>query len=129
MQIELNSLVRDVVVNYLRNHQLPPDDLPTLIQTVYNSLQQVGSHEMGSESTAKPTPAVPIAKSKHAKHLVCLECGAKVQMLRRHIAKRHGLTPDDYRSKWSLPPGYPMVAPDFSKRRAELAQASAFGRR
>jgi len=44
------------------------------------------------------------------------------------LAKR-GLTPEAYRAKWGLPPSYPMVAPNYSKRRSELAKALGLGQR
>ena len=73
------------------------------------------------------TPAVPVKKSVTHDYIVCLEDGKKLKMLKRYLQKSFGLTPDDYRAKWGLPVDYPMVAPGYSIRRAELAKASAFG--
>jgi hypothetical protein len=42
--------------------------------------------------------------------IVCLEDGKKVEDLRAHLATL-GISPDDYRRKWSLPAEYPMWAP------------------
>ena len=48
-------------------------------------------------------------------------------MLKRHLAKTYGLTPDEYRAKWNLPSDYPMVAPNYSKRRSALAKKFGLG--
>jgi predicted transcriptional regulator len=39
------------------------------------------------------------------------------------------MSPDQYRSKWSLPHDYPMVAPSYAKARSELAKAMGLGQK
>jgi predicted transcriptional regulator len=39
------------------------------------------------------------------------------------------MTPEDYRAKWNLPAAYPMVAPNYAKRRAEMAKSIGLGRK
>ncbi|MEZ5684338.1 MAG: MucR family transcriptional regulator, partial [Novosphingobium sp.] len=41
----------------------------------------------------------------------------------------HGLTPAEYRTRWSLPADYPMVAPDYAAKRKELAVRIGLGRK
>ena len=55
-----------------------------------------------------------------------MEDGRPYKSLKRHLTAR-GLTPTQYREKWSLPVGYPMVAPNYSKARSELAKALGLG--
>ena len=62
------------------------------------------------------TPAVPIRRSVTDDHIVCLECGKKLKMLKRHLLTDHELTPQAYRAKWGLKPDYPMVAPTYSAK-------------
>jgi predicted transcriptional regulator len=45
-------------------------------------------------------------------HLVCLICGKKQKLLKRHLAVEHELTPNQYRDSFELKPEYPMAAPD-----------------
>ena len=49
-------------------------------------------------------------------------------MLKRHLMTEHGLTIDQYRSKYSLPATYPMVAPDYAKTRSSLAKQMGLGK-
>ena len=37
------------------------------------------------------------------------------------------MSPDQYRTKWGLPPDYPMVAPNYAKARSELAKTMGLG--
>ena len=61
--------------------------------------------------------------------VTCLECGERMKMLKRHLGTEHGLTPAEYRARWSLPADYPMVAPDYAAKRKELAVRIGLGRR
>ncbi len=74
-------------------------------------------------------PAVPIRKSVTPEFLVCLEDGKRLKMLKRHLATRYNLTPDEYRKRWGLPSDYPMVAPAYAAQRSELAKSIGLGRR
>ena len=74
-------------------------------------------------------PAVPIDESVTPDYLVCLEDGRKLKMLRRHLRTSYGMTPDEYRKKWGLDRTYPMVAPNYAKRRSEFAKQIGLGRR
>jgi predicted transcriptional regulator len=62
-------------------------------------------------------------------HIICLECGTSLKMLKRHLATDHGMTPDEYRAKWNLPPSYPMVALGYAATRSQLAKDSGLGRK
>ena len=55
--------------------------------------------------------------------------GRKMKTLKRHLGTDHDLTPTDYRAKWGLAVDYPMVAPQYAARRAELARKIGLGRK
>lgn len=60
-------------------------------------------------------------------HLICMEDGLSMKMLKRHVLTVHGMTPEEYRAKWGLPPDYPMVAAEYAKLRSNLALQSGLG--
>ena len=78
---------------------------------------------------ARPDPAVSIRSSVKRDHVVCLEDGKKMKMLKRHLMTDHGLTPDEYRARWGLASDYPMVAPDYADKRRDLAKKIGLGRK
>mgnify|MGYP003408577914 CR=1 FL=1 len=82
-----------------------------------------------SVTAAEQTPAVPIRRSVTDDHIVCLEDGKKLKMLKRHLMTDHGLTPEQYRARWGLKPDYPMVAPNYSAQRQALARQIGLGRK
>jgi predicted transcriptional regulator len=59
---------------------------------------------------------------------VCLECGSRGQMLKRHLATGHGLTVEPYRARWNLSREHPITAPSYSERRSGLAKQLGLGR-
>jgi predicted transcriptional regulator len=59
---------------------------------------------------------------------VCLICGKKQKLLKRHLAVEHDLTPNQYRETFGLKSEYPMAAPNYAERRRELALKIGLGR-
>ena len=62
-------------------------------------------------------------------YLVCLEDGKKLKIMRRHLMTHYNMTPEEYRAKWGLNPDYPMVAPNYARKRQELAKQFGLGRK
>ena len=60
---------------------------------------------------------------------VCLEDGRQLQMLKRHLGKAFDMSPEQYRRRWGLPVDYPMVAPNYAKKRSQLAKNAGLGTR
>jgi predicted transcriptional regulator len=102
-------------------------DLPTLISNVYSALAGLKPSEPVAEPA--PEPAVSIRASVKNDHIVCLEDGKKLKMLKRHLATRYNMTPEQYRQRWNLPADYPMVAPAYAEKRRELAKKIGLGRK
>ena len=118
----------NVVSAYLGNNSLPASQIPDVINTVYSSLAQLDSQIPEAKSEAA-RPAVPVKKSIHPDHIVCLEDGKKLKMLKRHLRTTYNMTPDEYRAKWNLPPDYPMVAPNYAAQRSDFAKKIGLGRK
>ena len=121
-RVDLNQ-VAEVVTSYVRHHKIEADELAGLIVEVHRALASLGR----VQEPAKP--AVPIRRSVQQEYIVCLECGFRAQMLRRHLRVAHGLEVADYRTRWELPVEYLVTAPSYSARRSAVAKAIGFGRR
>lgn len=121
----LLPMVSEVVAAYVSNHQVQQKDLPSLIQSVHNSLTLISNGQNGTKSL---NPAVPINESYTDEYLICLEDGAKLKMLKRYLRTHYNMTPEEYRTKWGLPASYPMVAPSYAAKRSEFAKKSGLGK-
>ena len=122
----LITLTSDIVAAHVSNNSVAVDELPTLIKNVYGALSGLGA---AAQEEARPEPAVSIRASVKPDHLVCLEDGKKMKMLKRHLMTDHGMTPDEYRARWGLPSDYPMVAPEYAEKRRDLAKKIGLGRK
>lgn len=123
---DLLKLTADIVAAHVSNNKLSAAELPQLIAQVHASLSDTG----GVTSAApRPSPAVPIKKSVMPDHIVCLEDGKKLKMLKRHLKTSYDMTPEQYRERWGLPADYPMVAPNYAKKRSQLAKKIGLGKR
>ena len=123
---ELLELTAEIVSSHVSNNSIPVQDLPTLIKDVHTTLISL-SKEAANAAEETPEPAVPVKKSITSDYIICLEDGKKLKMLKRHLKSAYNMTPEEYRAKWGLPHDYPMVAPNYAKRRAELAREIGLG--
>jgi predicted transcriptional regulator len=123
----LLTLAADIVSAHVSNNSIAAGDLPTLIKSVYASLADLG--QAPAEVEEKREPAVSVRSSVKSDAIACLECGSKLKLLKRHLNTDHNLTPEEYRSRWSLPASYPLVAPDYAAKRKELALKIGLGRK
>jgi predicted transcriptional regulator len=123
----LITLTSDIVAAHVSNNSVAVGDLATLIGNVYGALAGLKPSEPAAEPT--PEPAVSIRSSIKNDHIVCLEDGKKLKMLKRHLATRYNLTPEQYRARCNLPADYPMVAPAYAEKRRELAKKIGLGRK
>jgi MucR family transcriptional regulator, transcriptional regulator of exopolysaccharide biosynthesis len=111
---------------YAKGNQLPDDQLASVISAVYDALIRLD--KPSEESTDARSPAVPIRRSVQRDHVVCLECGWRGKMLRRHIGARHGLSVNAYRARWELSAQHPLTAPAYSEKRSAFAKEVGLGR-
>ncbi len=127
MSETLITLASDIVAAHVSNNNLAAEEVPALITNVYNALANLGSTSISIED--RPEPAVSVRASVKRDHIVCLEDGKKMKMLKRHLMTEHGMTPDEYRARWDLASDYPMVAPAYAETRRDLAKKIGLGRK
>ncbi len=125
---EVVRMAAEIVSAYVSHNPLPTQQVPEAIRAVFGSLREMQSRQ-AARAAGAPVPVVSIRKSITRDYLICLEDGKKLKMLKRHLTASHGMTPDQYRAKWNLPPGYRMVAPNYSKQRSAFAKKIGLGRK
>lgn len=141
MADDILGLTAQIVSAHVQRNPVAVDALPSLIRDVHHTLATLGTAPAAAtpapaviEEAPKPVapstrrPAVPITESVFADHVVCLEDGKSMTMLKRHLMTEHNMTVDQYRAKWNLPSNYPMVAPNYAETRSKLAKKMGLGR-
>src|SRR5438270_13686799 len=119
------QFVTKIIASYVSHHNVSPEQISDLISSVHRTIDNLGKPV---EPEAVLTPAVPIRRSVQRDAVVCLDCGWKGKMLRRHLSTRHGLTAEEYLRRWSLPSDHPLTAPSYSEQRSTLAKELGLGR-
>lgn len=122
----LITLTSDIVAAHVSNNAVDVNELPSLISNVFSALNGLGGGASVAEE--RPEPAVSVRASVKKDHIVCLDCGKKMKMLKRHLSTEHGMTPDEYRARWELGPDYPVVAPNYAETRRKLAKQIGLGK-
>jgi predicted transcriptional regulator len=121
------DLAADIVKSFVSNNSVPRVELAALIEAVHAAVKRLaGPSEAAAAVSEPPTPAVSVRKSVTPDYLICLDDGRRFKSLRRHLATL-GMTPEQYRAKWSLPSDYPMVAPNYAAQRSALAKSLGLG--
>ena len=124
---DVMRMTTDIVASFVSNNTIPAETVPDVIRRVHETVSTLAS--AGEDKPAeKPKPAVPISRSITDDYLVCLEDGKKLKMLKRYLRSNYDMTPDEYRRKWGLPADYPMVAPNYSKKRSQFAKEIGLGK-
>ena len=122
--VQLLPLVTEVVAARVSTSKTPSADVAALIQSVYQVLDEL---RINGTPTELPEPAVPIKRSVMPDYIVSLEDGRKLKTLKRYLRTSFDMTPDQYRRRWGLSADYPMVAPNYAKKRSQLAKNAGLG--
>jgi predicted transcriptional regulator len=120
------DLTAQIVSAHVATNTVALDQLSALIRSVHQALTTISQTAIESSQTE---PTVSARKSVFPDHILCLNCGQRFKVLKRHISTYHQMTPDEYRTEWGLPPSYPMVAAEYSVTRSKVALASGLGRK
>lgn len=134
----LRELVSDVAAAYFSNTHVSPTEIAGVLDQIAVSLGAIGEQppagtpkaeakaEAADEREPRLTPA-QIRNSVKPDGIISFEDGRSYKTLRRHLSSL-GMTPAQYRLKWGLPADYPLVAPNLSAIRSELARGMRLGR-
>ncbi|MBE1528975.1 putative transcriptional regulator [Sphingopyxis sp. OAS728] len=121
----LVTLTADIVAAHVSNNSVAISDIPLVIRSVHEALAGLSANAQPEPEPQRP--AVSVRASVKPDHIVCLEDGKKLTMMRRYLMTNFGMTPDEYRAKWNLPKDYPMTAPNYTEKRRELAKQIGLG--
>ncbi len=124
---EVLRLAIDLIGSYVRHNSTAPEQLIPLLQQTYSAVLNLSEGHAHTLRTGNLKPAVPIDQSIHDDYIVCLEDGKKLQMLKRHIKTVYNMSIEQYKERWNLPTEYPVVSPNYARRRSQIAKTSGLG--
>ena len=126
-QLDVLNITADIVCAYISNNHVEVADIQGVMQKIHSAVQDLARHGHGFRKSGPLVPAVPIEDSIKDDYIVCLEDGKKLQMLKRHLNTVYKMSIDEYRERWGLAPDYPVVAPNYARRRSQIAKNTGLG--
>ncbi len=134
-EADILELATELTIAWLSNPNTRSsvEDATSFLKTVHGALANLTPTQRVDEQTsalpAEFERAVTVRKSLASKdHIVSMIDGKPYKALRRHLGS-HGLTPEQYRQRYSLKPDYPMVAEGYSEVRRAMAKKIGLGRK
>lgn len=126
--VDIAQTTGAIVAAFLSHNAMSPDRVADFIASTAVAVRAVFAPGEPQPEEVKLEPAVPIRKSITPDAIICLEDGKAFKSLKRHLRTAYGMTPDEYRERWGLPSSYPMVAPNYSATRSQLAKDAGLGK-
>ena len=115
-----------IVTSFVGHNRIAVGAIPDLIRNVHQALARPSQPDFDPVQPSTRATVAQIKRSITPGALISFEDGKPYKLLKRHLSTL-GLTPDEYRAKWGLPPDYPMVAPTYSATRSARAKEIGLG--
>lgn len=126
-------LASELTMAWLGNqhNRINADDVPAFLRQMHSTVERLAGGTAVVDSGSAPeeafTPAVTVRKSlADPNFIISLIDGKPYKTLKRHLAI-NGLTADQYRERYGLKDGYPVVAPAYAALRSDMAKKIGLG--
>ena len=118
----------EIVKAQAAHRTMAADEITSMVKTLSASLSSLASGCSVQPEVA--APAIDGKKSIKEKSVPCLECGKVMKVItQKHLAV-HGLTGDEYRAKYGMKKGTPLVAKSLARdRKNKMAEMKLWERR
>lgn len=131
MQDKYLDLAMEMVKAQASIKPMSPLEIVQMTREIADGLRGIGEPQAAPTEAPKPRkPAVDPSKAIKADKVICIECGEEFGTLTKVHLATHGLTPDEYRQKWNLGRGTPLVAGRIlEQRKAKMQEMRLWERR
>ncbi len=109
---------------------MTPEQFMAYVNDIAKGLFGVAvTKELDDYFEGHPLPVEDAKKSIKERTVTCLECGKSFKVLSKRHLESHGLTPKEYREKYGLKKGTPLVCKALVKqRRAKMNEMKIWQR-
>lgn len=119
---EKNSLIAQIVSSYASRPDATIENIVALASKLNTELDHNETFSPPNNTGLSAEKAITQDK------IFCLCCGKGFKMLKRHLGAEHGMSEQAYRETFNLSEDYPLVAPNYSERKANYARSVGFGK-
>ncbi|EHJ48747.1 transcriptional regulator, MucR family [Solidesulfovibrio carbinoliphilus subsp. oakridgensis] len=124
------SLALDIVKAQAKTRNMTEEEITGMVSKLATSIRTIDSGAPAAPGGEGPAGSLDAKKAVKERSITCMESGKAFKILtRRHLAK-FGLTPEQYREKWSYPKGMPLVCKSLQReRRKKMREMKLWERR
>ena len=123
---DVTELTAEIVAAYVSKNPVVQADVAKIIRSTHAALHNLTNPDPEPKGVR---PAVSVRSSVNDARITCLNCGKSFKTIKRHLKANHDMSPEAYRKFWDLKPDYPMVAPNYTNVRSEMAKKAGLGRK
>ena len=109
------------------NNKVDIANIGEFLKSISAAIHQLSIETRLEQKRPVTHKSISVEDSVHDDYIICLEDGKKLQMLKRHLNTVYGMTLTQYKERWNLPTDYPVVAPNYARRRSQIAKSAGFG--
>lgn len=120
--------IHAIVASFAARPDVQTDQIVDLYSKLMAKAQNNPASEDSGSDERRSAPALSLADAVTSSHVYCLCCGKPFKMLKRHLRAEHELSEPEYRFQFKLSEEFPLVAPDYSEKKATQARASGLGK-
>ena len=120
---EYVKMALDVVKAQAGIRNMSEDEISSMVQSVADRLRSAETSSKEEKKQGKQEAALDLKKSSiREKSVVCLECGQSFKILSKRHLSTHGMTPQEYKTKWGFKKNQSLVAKSLSRQRRKKMQ-------
>nr|WP_280142826.1 MucR family transcriptional regulator [Methylobacterium sp. ap11] len=116
-----------IAIVYVSRNFMPRSDIDDLIAAIDRGLRSIEQRAATADPAFRKATPAQIRRSITPNGLVSFVGGKKYRTLRRHL-RSHGLSFDEYRLRYGLPPNYPVACEALSALSSRRASDTDLGR-
>ena len=107
----------EIVKAQAGSRPMTEEEILSMVKSVASGIAALttGQPVLGQEEAA--APGMDPKKSIKEASITCLECGKSFKVITRKHLLTHGLTPDEYRAKYGMKKGAPLIAKGLQRER------------
>lgn len=124
------SLALDIVKAQAKTRNMTEEEITGMVSKLAASIRTIDTGTSAASGRQVYSGPIDAKKAIKERSITCLESGKTFKILtRRHLAK-FGLTPEQYREKWSYPKDMPLVCKSLQReRRKKMREMKLWERR
>lgn len=112
----------DIVKAQASVRTMKEDEIASMVKKITTSIMEISGSSADEGIQEETTPDIDPKKAIREKSVICLECKKAFKVLTKKHLATHGLTPEEYRTKYGYKKNMSLIAKGLSRARRKKMQ-------